>query len=196
MKPLSVERACLLGIQTKKQAVRVITTKETLKIPELHIILNWNQVRMLLCFILALTKTLRNIIQLHYCERAALAHALQTGWQWKLYNKDLFASTVPRGCWLCNWATIEIVSSLMESNSLKLTDLMLIPFIGSWGSEATALATHSFKRSYKISHPARLKVSWDALPSFASSSHSAKIGVSKWIIKSSKIFLNFFFNEK
>ena len=53
--------------------------------------------------------------------------------------------------------------------------------IGSWGSEATPYVTHSFKRSYKISHSPGLKVSWDALPSFASSSQSVKIGLSEWI---------------
>ena len=35
--------------------------------------------------------------------------------------------------------------------------------------------------SYKISHPPGLQASWDTLPSFASSSQSAKIGLSKWI---------------
>ena len=46
-------------------------------------------------------------------------------------------------------------------------------------SEATPSATQFFKRSYKISHSPELYASWDALPSFASSSQNAEIGLSK-----------------
>ena len=49
-------------------------------------------------------------------------------------------------------------------------------------SEATPLATQFFKRSYKISCNPGLSASWDALPSFASSTQSAKIGLKKWIL--------------
>ena len=48
-------------------------------------------------------------------------------------------------------------------------------------SEATSSTNQFFKRSYNISHPRWLKVSQDALPSFAALSQSAKIGLSKWI---------------
>ena len=39
----------------------------------------------------------------------------------------------------------------------------------SWGSEATPSVNHSFKRSYKVSHPLQLKVSLDAFHCFVSS---------------------------
>ena len=55
------------------------------------------------------------------------------------------------------------------------------PAIVSWGLELTPTATPFFKRAYKISHPPGLWAFWDALPSFASSAQSAKIGLSKWI---------------
>ena len=51
-------------------------------------------------------------------------------------------------------------------------------WIKSLTSEATPSATQLFKRAYKISHPSGLSTSWDTLPSFASSSQSAKIGLS------------------
>ena len=51
--------------------------------------------------------------------------------------------------------------------------------IKSLTSEVAPSTTEIFKRSYKISHDPGLYASWDALPSFASSSQSAKIGLSR-----------------
>ena len=66
----------------------------------------------------------------------------------------------------------------------------------SWGSEVTPSATPFFKRAYKISHPPGLWAFWDALPSFASSAQSVKIGLSKWIfyVKNHPNLSEFFFH--
>ena len=56
-----------------------------------------------------------------------------------------------------------------------------VRLLESWGSEATPLATHLFKRSDKISHPPWLWVSLDPLPSFVTLLKSAKIALSKKI---------------
>ena len=70
------------------------------------------------------------------------------------------------------------------------------PWVVSWGSEVTPSKTPFFKRAYKISHPPG--VSWDALPSFASSAQSAEIGLSKWIfyVKNCLNLSDFFFIEE
>ena len=64
----------------------------------------------------------------------------------------------------------------------------LAPKLVSWGSEATPSATPFFKRTYKISHPPRLWVSWIDLPSFASSS---KI----WPNFSNKVFFSWSYEK-
>ena len=78
--------------------------------------------------------------------------------------------------------TIDWHPKLLTTNSVGLFWLPASCWIlVSWGSEATPWATPFFKRAYKISHPLGLWAFWDALPSFASSAQSAKIGFSKWI---------------
>ena len=71
-------------------------------------------------------------------------------------------------------------------------------FAKSLTSDSTPSATQFFKRSNKISNPPGLWASWEALPSFASSSQSAKIGLSKWIfyVKNHPNLSDFFFLEE
>ena len=73
----------------------------------------------------------------------------------------------------------EIRVSLLDEFNLQMRAELDNYEIKSITSEVTPSATQFFKRSYKISHPPGLEASWDALPSFASSSQSAKIGLSK-----------------
>ena len=98
----------------------------------------------------------------------------------------------------CKLLVILVGISLLPIKILgtSLVHIQLFPIhkdcrVESWWLEATPLATHLFKRSYKISHPPRL---W-ALPSFADLLKSDKVGLSKWISYIIRIFL-FFFNEE
>jgi hypothetical protein len=71
--------------------------------------------------------------------------------------------------------------------------------------EATPLATKFFKRAYKINHPAQLKASRVAMPSFAASS-KIRPDFSKKVVSRLKLLKNhynkkcapkfLFFNEK
>ena len=112
---------------------------------------------------------------------------------------DTILKTFP----ICRWQTIAISCfAIIEEITLDYFYGMLClskKVLVSWGSEATPSATPFFKRAYKISHPPRLWAFWDALPSFASSAQSAKIGLSKGIfyvknhpnLSESRIIANF-----
>ena len=82
-----------------------------------------------------------------------------------------------------------------EGGKVLVTDF-LFQILGSWGSEATLLATPFFKKADKISHTPGLWAFWDALPSFASLSQSAKNEFSKSIfyVKNHPNLSQFFFH--
>ena len=103
----------------------------------------------------------------------------------------------------CKLLVILVGISLLPIKILgtSLVHIQLFPIhkdcrVESWWLEATPLATHLFKRSYRISHPPRLWVSPDALPSFAALFKRVKVGLSKWISYIIQIFLFFSMKNK
>ena len=58
--------------------------------------------------------------------------------------------------------------SPINIQTYKVTKVLVSYSVKSLNLEVTPSATQFCRQSYKISHPLRLKVSWDALPSFAS----------------------------